>query len=335
MKDRILKSLLGISAVVALLAGSVSASAASSIIIASGFIHDPSGKPVAGVRVLIESTDTTSGQYLSVTAVSDSKGKFYFQSYEDYKVTFSPDAADKCLNSSATPTGSVTPSKKVIDLTVPAERRLNFNVKTESGSPIAGVQLGVVRRSFTGGFSCQSQVGGRTDELGNLTHSTFVGAGSNPDSYPGAVAVYFNPFEGVQLMKWVLESELTDNPISVVLDEVPSVVITSPSVASSSGFDISAKVLNPDGSVATSPADISPASFKAAALRFQYKQVELYKRSLVKGKWAAWVKHSTRSVASNGVVKFTKVKLSKGSNQIRLAGVRFSLGSKPKTIQVK
>ena len=287
-----------------------------------------------GVGVYIQSTDTASNQNMTVFAHSDSKGKFSFQSFKNYLLAFTLEGGDKCLQKGSL-AGTLTATEKVIDITVPAERKINLNVETQSGIPISDVEVNMMGRTFDLGYSCGGQQSAHTDNLGNITLSTFVGPGLNPGSYPGAVAVRYSPFENVQLIKWLSEAEITTNQVAVTLEDVPSLEFSAPTVAKVSGFDVSAKVLNPDGSVAINQARVTPGDFQTASVRLQFRQVDLFKRVFVKGKWGSWLKQSRVSVGSNGVAKFSKLKFAKGSYQIRVSGVGFTVGCKTKSLAIR
>ena len=286
---------------------------------------------MSGLQVEVASRDQSGTQTLDVTALSDSSGKFSFQTYENYSLMISAGGI-KCFSRRASNFAKISDTQK-IDIQVPSETQINVNVKTQSGVPIPGVEIDLMPMSFGGFDKCESQLSVRTNEAGNSTFPSFVGGFVNPGSYPGAISVHYTPFENVQLTKWT--SRIYDQVESFVLDDVPYVEIHAPSIAKTSGFDVTAYVLNPNGLQAINSTMLKTNSFQAAAVRAKFNRVDLYKRSLVKGKWGGWFKHTEVSVDSNGVAKFSKLKFAKGTYQIRFAGLGFTLGSNTKAILVK
>jgi len=317
---------------VSIVSGVVSPASAASIILANGFIHDAKGKPIPGILVLVSSTNPSNGATLNVFKVSDSKGRFQAQSFANYSVTVNDTAS--CLVRFPGISGTVSSENKTIDIVAPSERFVKFSVATSSGLPIADLQATVLERNYGNGWSCQSQPNARTNDAGQATIRIFEG-GSTTRAENQAGVVYYQPFEDVQLTQFVSEADLADNSVSIVLDDVPSAEMSSPSIAKTSGFDIGATVREPDGSVSIAASSIGVANFGISAVRAQFSKVQLMKRSFVKGKWSSWSKQSVAPVGSNGKAKFAKIRLAKNKYQFRIVGVGYSIGSAVKTITVK
>jgi hypothetical protein len=305
---------------------------AASIFLANGFIHDASGKPVEGIDLYITSTDPISAQTLTVWKTSDVNGRFQARSFAEYSIHYI--AGRKCIHKFPTITGAVDSVNTDIDLELPAERIINFTVTTESGLPIADAQATVLERNFGNGFSCSSQPHARTDQDGKGAVWTFEG-GTTTRPLSQAGIVYYMPFEDVQLSRFVSESDFDDNSVSIVLDDVPSVELVSPSTAKTTGFNIGATIFDSDGTVSAASIRNGIAGVESAPKRIQFKKVILMKRSFAKGKWSSWTQQAKASVGSNGKVKFTKIRLPKKQYQFRVLGVGFSIGSSVKTVKVK
>jgi hypothetical protein len=307
----------------------------SSIIVANGFVHDERGKPVSGISLYIASSDPATGQTLNVWKTTDSKGQFQAQTFSNYKLHLTMGAA-KCLSKGTPFEGTVSSASKTIDLTVPTERVVKFRVTTPSGTPISNVQTTVLERDFGNGFSCPSQPHAKTDQDGYGLVNIFEG-GSTTRPTDQAGIIYYQPFEGVQLTKWVSEADLEDNSVRVILDDVPSADLAAPTVAKTSGFDVSVLLRDADGSIsaASLPNTLSEASLFGAKSRLQFKTLELMKRTFVNGKWSSWTSQAKAKVGLNGKLKFSKIKLKKNRYQFKVAGVGFSLGTKAKTVLVK
>ena len=313
----------------------ISPAQAATIYKATGFIHDVDGKPVAGVGLLVQSSVTGSSQHLEVFATSDALGKFSAQSYSDYVVSLRSDRGTKNLAKYPPITGTLSQVNRSIDITVPKERTIYYDVRSASGDPIMGVQTDIFPRILDGGFST-SFTAKFTDFEGKAAHGSFVGGTINPSQYEGkAGIVHYTPFEGVQLTKWVEDSDLADDQISIVLDDVPSVSFQAPSTSKTSGFDLSATVLGADGTTSVAQSIPRIATIGIAVARSEFKRVDLMKRSYVKGKWTAWTKQIRVNVTNAGVAKFGKIKLAKAKYQFRVLGVGFSLGSPVRTVTVK
>jgi hypothetical protein len=198
-------------------------------------------------------------------------------------------------------------------------------VKSESGLPIANVQTGILALLFENGFSCTNGPSVRTDQNGYAVLNSFEG-GRATDSYDGWAGVaYYTPFEGTQLRHWISESEILSGQVSVVLPDVPTAKMSTPTrTRPTTNIRIKATLFNPDGSIASETS--------SGSQRPMYKKVEVYTRKFTKGKWTKWKFLKGAKVGPNGKVSFSAVKFSKGKHQIRIQGKNFDLAAKPRTI---